>query len=215
MRYTWIKQCVFCSYKNSAQGFDCADFFAAQQGRVEAAVEGLDSHFVDAEAATRFVRKHVHRRLYSLRCSPNTASWFADSIRNYFGEHIAIYFAFLGFYTEFLLPATVLGVTMFFVQWLSSASLQTTAAFAIFNVLWATFFFERWEEAQNIILDRLIDWLIVWLMGLIVRLIVRSIDWLIDCLVLSFVFRYVFTRKSLLPPGWSRLFYSYIASFSL
>ena len=36
-----------------------------------------------------------------------------DHIRDYFGEKIAIYFAWLGFYTGWLLPASVVGVAVF------------------------------------------------------------------------------------------------------
>ncbi|XP_055333125.1 anoctamin-10-like [Paramacrobiotus metropolitanus] len=72
-----------------------------------------------------------------------------DAVRDYFGEHIAIYFAFLGFYTEMLIPATILGLTMFTIQLFSQATLTTVAAFAIFNLLWATFFFERWKRFCN------------------------------------------------------------------
>ena len=36
-----------------------------------------------------------------------------DHIRNYFGEKIAIYFAWLGFYTAWLVPAMVVGVLVF------------------------------------------------------------------------------------------------------
>ena len=36
-----------------------------------------------------------------------------DHIRNYFGEKVAIYFAWLGFYTGWLLPAMVVGVLVF------------------------------------------------------------------------------------------------------
>ena len=35
-------------------------------------------------------------------------------IRNYFGERIALYFAWLEFYTLMLLPASVVGVAVFF-----------------------------------------------------------------------------------------------------
>ena len=36
-----------------------------------------------------------------------------DHIRDYFGEKIAIYFAWLGFYTGWLLPASIVGVAVF------------------------------------------------------------------------------------------------------
>ncbi|GAU94318.1 hypothetical protein RvY_06113-3 [Ramazzottius varieornatus] len=70
----------------------------------------------------------------------------SDSIRRYFGEHIAIYFAFLEFYTEMLVPATLLAIIMFFVSFFSLESLQGIGAFAAFNMLWATFFFVRWKR---------------------------------------------------------------------
>ncbi|KAM9358744.1 anoctamin-7 [Symphorus nematophorus] len=38
-----------------------------------------------------------------------------DHIREYFGEKIALYFAWLGFYTGWLLPASVIGTVIFFV----------------------------------------------------------------------------------------------------
>ncbi|KAJ1089461.1 hypothetical protein NDU88_002612, partial [Pleurodeles waltl] len=37
-----------------------------------------------------------------------------DHIRKYFGEKIALYFAWLGFYTGWLLPAAVIGTVVFF-----------------------------------------------------------------------------------------------------
>ena len=36
-----------------------------------------------------------------------------DHIRDYFGEKIAIYFAWLGFYTGWLLPAAMVGLGVF------------------------------------------------------------------------------------------------------
>uniref|UniRef100_A0A8C5ME24 Anoctamin n=1 Tax=Leptobrachium leishanense TaxID=445787 RepID=A0A8C5ME24_9ANUR len=36
-----------------------------------------------------------------------------DHIREYFGEKVAIYFAWLGFYTAWLLPAAVVGSVVF------------------------------------------------------------------------------------------------------
>ena len=36
-----------------------------------------------------------------------------DAIRHYFGEQIAIYFAWLGFYTGWLIPVSVIGVLVF------------------------------------------------------------------------------------------------------
>uniref|UniRef100_A0A3Q4HUU4 Anoctamin n=1 Tax=Neolamprologus brichardi TaxID=32507 RepID=A0A3Q4HUU4_NEOBR len=38
-----------------------------------------------------------------------------DHIREYFGEKIALYFAWLGFYTGWLLPASVVGTVIFLI----------------------------------------------------------------------------------------------------
>lgn len=36
-----------------------------------------------------------------------------DAVREYFGEKIAIYFAWLGFYTAWLIPVSIIGVLVF------------------------------------------------------------------------------------------------------
>ncbi|GAU87848.1 hypothetical protein RvY_00644 [Ramazzottius varieornatus] len=111
---------------------------------------------------TKVQRKELINQIYSLHNKEDLkvlgAEWLKVSllkkqplghIRDYFGEHIAVYFAFLGYYTEMLVPATLLGILMFFVQFISTASLQAVAAFAVFNLLWGTFFLERWKRHCN------------------------------------------------------------------
>lgn len=39
-----------------------------------------------------------------------------DKIRNYFGDSVAFYFAFLEYYTKSLIPTAVLGKRMAFVE---------------------------------------------------------------------------------------------------
>ena len=60
----------------------------------------------------------------------------AEEIRLYFGEAIALYFTFLGFYTTALFVPLVLG----FLQLL--LSVETVPFFCIFNVIWVTVFLE-------------------------------------------------------------------------
>jgi len=76
-------------------------------------------------------------------------------IRNYLGEEITLYFAWLGFYTQWLWYATVAGViaTPFwlvdrFTHSYPFASWATTI-YAIFLSLWATFFLEYWKRFNN------------------------------------------------------------------
>ncbi|XP_064845162.1 anoctamin-8-like isoform X2 [Oncorhynchus masou masou] len=70
-----------------------------------------------------------------------------DDIHDYFGVKIAMYFAWLGFYTTSMLYPAVIG----FVLWILTESDQTSrdiccVVFALFNVVWATLFLERWKR---------------------------------------------------------------------
>src|SRR5687767_8953446 len=45
-----------------------------------------------------------------------------DEIRKYFGVKIALYFAWLGFYTSMLIPASIVGVFCFIYGWATLGS---------------------------------------------------------------------------------------------
>lgn len=57
---------------------------------------------------------------------------FSEEIRLYFGEGIALYFTFLGFYTTALLVPIILGLLQMLV------ATETMPFFCIFNVIWLT-----------------------------------------------------------------------------
>ncbi|KAF5910014.1 anoctamin-8 isoform X1 [Clarias magur] len=70
-----------------------------------------------------------------------------DDICDYFGVKIGMYFAWLGFYTTSMLYPAVIG----FVLWMLTETDQTSrdiccVVFALFNVVWATLFLERWKR---------------------------------------------------------------------
>ena len=66
-----------------------------------------------------------------------------DDIREYFGETIALYFGFLGFYSLALVPPVLLVVVFA----LSGAHEQTkNTVFAILNLIWGTVFLEAWKR---------------------------------------------------------------------
>jgi len=72
----------------------------------------------------------------------------ADKVREYYGETIAMYFAFLGYYTFFLAPPAVLGViTNFYVS--DSNRELSIIIFCIFNLVWATIFLESWKRRTS------------------------------------------------------------------
>lgn len=61
---------------------------------------------------------------------------YAEEIRLYFGEAVALYFNFMDFYTVALLLPMVLGFLQLFL------STESIAFFCVFNVLWVTIFLE-------------------------------------------------------------------------
>ncbi|PSN48008.1 Anoctamin-10 [Blattella germanica] len=63
-----------------------------------------------------------------------------EEIRLYFGEAVALYFTFLGFYTTALLLPMIFGFLQLF------QSTQCMAFFCVFNVLWVTVFLEVWKR---------------------------------------------------------------------
>ncbi|XP_065662021.1 anoctamin-10 [Hydra vulgaris] len=67
-----------------------------------------------------------------------------NAIKSYFGESIALYFTFLGFYTKFLLPTAVIGILHYF--FIVDENHSENVWFAVLNVVWATVFLELWKR---------------------------------------------------------------------
>ena len=68
---------------------------------------------------------------------------FVDAIRNYYGSTIAIYFAFLEYYTIALVPLVLL---VFLFSLINLDELWYNLIFALINVLWGTLFLEFWKR---------------------------------------------------------------------
>ena len=78
-----------------------------------------------------------------LGCNNSCFFFPADSIKDYFGETIALYFGFLSFYSVSLVPPVLLVVVFA----LSGAHEQTkNTVFAILNLIWGTVFLEAWKR---------------------------------------------------------------------
>lgn len=73
---------------------------------------------------------------------------FAEEIRKYFGDALALYFSFLGFYTTSLFIPAVLGLIQFLLPE-STASSHSLVFFCIFNVIWVTISQEIWKRQCN------------------------------------------------------------------
>jgi len=77
-----------------------------------------------------------------------------DDIRNYFGEEIALYFAWLGFYTKWLVSATLLGIVAFVFYLIDKGTnagwtIWPIVIYSIFLAVWATLFLEYWKRFNN------------------------------------------------------------------
>ncbi|XP_073242923.1 anoctamin-8-like isoform X2 [Porites lutea] len=93
---------------------------------------------------------HNHDDLAKLR--KNWVSAFfkkqpLDEICQYFGVKIAMYFAWLGMYTKWLVAPAILGIITFFLSNRGEATRDWCIFFFnIFNIVWATLFLEAWKR---------------------------------------------------------------------
>eukprot|EP00735_Rhodelphis_limneticus_P011190 TRINITY_DN4257_c0_g1::TRINITY_DN4257_c0_g1_i1::g.7946::m.7946 TRINITY_DN4257_c0_g1::TRINITY_DN4257_c0_g1_i1::g.7946 ORF type:complete len:721 (+),score=181.50,sp/Q4V8U5/ANO10_DANRE/29.92/2e-68,Anoctamin/PF04547.7/8.4e-126 TRINITY_DN4257_c0_g1_i1:100-2262(+) len=74
-----------------------------------------------------------------------------DDIRNYFGAKIALYFAFLGFYTKCLVSPALLGIGLTIAQWIYGDYDQTwiICVYAIYISIWSICFLELWKRENS------------------------------------------------------------------
>ena len=82
------------------------------------------------------------------------APWkqYIQPVKNYFGEKIGLFFLFLGHYTTWLLPASIVG----FFAWINVASENNSPDaviipyFAAFVGIWSTLFLEYWKRKEKL-----------------------------------------------------------------
>ncbi|EHB05367.1 Anoctamin-8 [Heterocephalus glaber] len=71
----------------------------------------------------------------------------ADDICDYFGVKIAMYFAWLGFYTSAMVYPAVFGSVLYtFTEADQTSRDVSCVVFALFNVIWSTLFLEEWKR---------------------------------------------------------------------
>ncbi|MED6222960.1 hypothetical protein PIB30_069420 [Stylosanthes scabra] len=76
-----------------------------------------------------------------------------DEIFAYYGPKIAIYFAFLGMYTQWLLFPSFIGLIVYFIDY-GSANLVVLPTFFIVVILWAIMFSQFWKRKNAALLAR-------------------------------------------------------------
>ncbi|KAL0966671.1 hypothetical protein UPYG_G00298140 [Umbra pygmaea] len=149
--------CFFTSQERQSIIRYWLDNLRAKQGEVLHNIHFLDGQPIIPELVARGVISqvfplHEHRILTQLM-----TSWVQavcekqplDDICDYFGVKISMYFAWLGFYTNSMLYPAVIG----FLLWILAEADQTSqdiccVVFALFNVVWATLFLERWKRRE-------------------------------------------------------------------
>lgn len=75
-----------------------------------------------------------------------------DEIRNYFGDHVALYFAWLGLYTQWLVAPAATGALTMAGNYINDGGLESNPlvlAYSIFLSLWSTSFLEAWKRREN------------------------------------------------------------------
>jgi len=73
-----------------------------------------------------------------------------DDIRAYLGEKVALYFQFLGHYTTWLLPLSVMGFAVFLdVAAEGNVNAPSVPFFALFVALWAVLMLEYWKRTES------------------------------------------------------------------
>ncbi|XP_061775811.1 anoctamin-8 [Nerophis ophidion] len=149
--------CFFTSQERQSIIKYWLDNLRARQGEVLHNIHFLEGQPIIPELVTRGVIHqmfplHEQRILNQLM-----TSWVQavcerqplDDICDYFGVKIGMYFAWLGFYTSSMLYPAVIG----FLLWILAEADQTSqdiccVVFALFNVVWATLFLERWKRRE-------------------------------------------------------------------
>jgi len=117
--------------------------------------DGSDDVHTDPPNMRSWLKKNWSLRFFSLQP--------LDLIRDYFGEKIGLYFAFLGFYTTWLYPAAFVGILAFCYGVFYSISQDegdttfeqatsllfdnaSTLPYSAFVCVWATLFIEFWKR---------------------------------------------------------------------
>ncbi|XP_051258447.1 anoctamin-8-like isoform X5 [Dicentrarchus labrax] len=149
--------CFFTSQERQSIIKYWLDNLRAKQGEVLHNIHFLEGQPIIPELVARGVIQqmfplHEQRILNQLM-----TSWVQavcerqplDDICDYFGVKIGMYFAWLGFYTNSMLYPAVIG----FLLWILAEADQTSqdiccVVFALFNVVWATLFLERWKRRE-------------------------------------------------------------------
>ncbi|GLE06180.1 hypothetical protein PINS_up015391 [Pythium insidiosum] len=100
---------------------------------------------------------HEYEELSALK--PKWINWSAapwsqpiHDIKDYFGEKVGLYFAWLGHYTTWLIAPSIVGILLFInVAFEKTADSTLVPYFGLFMALWSTFYYEYWKRYNSVI----------------------------------------------------------------
>eukprot|EP00298_Acanthocystis_sp_HF-20_P014547 c20815_g1_i3.p1 GENE.c20815_g1_i3~~c20815_g1_i3.p1 ORF type:complete len:811 (+),score=251.73 c20815_g1_i3:45-2435(+) len=136
--------------------------FGLMEERIELGGCGLDIDKLKREKVVTFVPLHDKKAKKELaeKWIETDFNWEGflkffryqplHDIRDYFGEKVAIYFAWLDWYTKFLMPLSIAGIIVFGIQigYGLDYSNLATVVYSVIICLWTTVFVETWKR-QN------------------------------------------------------------------
>jgi uncharacterized membrane protein YfcA len=70
-------------------------------------------------------------------------------IKNYLGFKNAFFFAFLSFYTTWLIPIAIIGIGVSIYSALNTEQQILNLAYVFFLLVWLAIVFERWKRKAN------------------------------------------------------------------
>ncbi|XP_057396172.1 anoctamin-8 isoform X2 [Balaenoptera acutorostrata] len=127
----------------------------AKQGETLHNVRFLDDQPIIPELAARGIIQQVFPVHEQRILNRLMKSWVQavcenqplDEICDYFGVKIAMYFAWLGFYTSAMVYPAVFGSVLYtFTEADQTSRDVSCVVFALFNVVWSTLFLEEWKR---------------------------------------------------------------------
>uniref|UniRef100_M4B6R4 Anoctamin transmembrane domain-containing protein n=1 Tax=Hyaloperonospora arabidopsidis (strain Emoy2) TaxID=559515 RepID=M4B6R4_HYAAE len=72
-----------------------------------------------------------------------------NTVRSYFGEEVGFYFAFLGMYTQWLMPLAAIGLLTFVLDFFPSWSVYGRGLYSLLVTSWATAFLKFWKRRES------------------------------------------------------------------
>jgi len=153
-----------------------------------------------------------------------------EEIRSYFGEQVAFYFAFLGFYNRSLVIPAIIGLAFFIWQMASGhVDVEGIVPFAVLIASWATLLLEYWKrrEAKYRVrwgmtkflqkeqprpefkgewkpseVDGKLTEVFPWHKKLIRLILSQTVIWTLICVVIASVVSIFFLREALKDQAW-------------